>query len=93
MLEAIIFPSSSIALGFESYSMVTDNGLVHSGLIVRETSDAITLRTDQLAEIRIARNTIDELVRSELSIMPQGLEKSLSIQELSDLLEFLRLRR
>ncbi len=83
-IEAVIFPSSSITLGFEPYSIVTDGGLVHSGIIVRETSDAVYLRTNQLAEIRIPRNEIEELVRSDLSIMPQGLDKSLSAQELSD---------
>jgi len=92
LIEAVIFPNSSITLGFEPYSIVT-GGLVHSGIIVRETSDAVYLRTNQLAEIRIPRNEIEELVRSDVSIMPQGLDKSLSAQELSDLLEFLYQRR
>ncbi len=73
--------------------IVTDGGLVHSGIIVRETSDAVYLRINQLAEIRIPRNEIEELIRSDISIMPQGLDKSLSAQELSDLLEFLYQRR
>jgi putative heme-binding domain-containing protein len=89
LVEAVIFPSSSIALGYEPYTIATNDGRVHSGIIVRETSDAVYLRTAQLAEIRIPRGEVDEMNRSHVSIMPQGLEKSLNDQDLSDLLEFL----
>ncbi|MBI3464820.1 MAG: hypothetical protein HY000_17465 [Planctomycetes bacterium] len=62
-------------------------------MIVRETADALYLRTSQLAEIRIARHDVDELQPSNVSIMPQGLEKTMTDQEFADLLEFLYQRR
>ena len=93
LVEAVIFPSSGIALGYEPYTIATGDGRVHTGIIVRETSDAIYLRTAQLAEIRIPRGEVEEVRRSNVSIMPQGLEKSLTAQELTDLLEFLYSRR
>ena len=93
LIEAVIFPSSGFTLGYEPYTIVTSQGRIHDGIIVRETSDAIYLRTSQLAEICIPRDDVEVMRRSNLSIMPQGLEKSLSTQELSDLLEFLYSRR
>ena len=93
LVEAVIFPSSGITLGYEPYTIATGDGHVHTGIIIRETSDAVYLRTSQLAEIRIARGEVVELRRSHVSIMPEGLEKSLSSEELSDLLEFLYTRR
>jgi hypothetical protein len=58
-------------------------------MIARETSDAIYLRTAQLAEVRVARQDVEGMTPSPVSIMPEGLEKTISRQELSDLLEFL----
>ena len=89
LLESVIFPSSSIALGYRSYAIATAGGQVHTGIIVRESSDAIFLRTSQLAEIRIPRAKVEVMNEANISIMPQGLEMTMSPQELSDLLEFL----
>ena len=38
---------------------------------------------------RIAHDEIDERVVSKISIMPAGLDKQLSKQEIADLLEFM----
>ena len=51
------------------------------------------LRTSQLAEIRISRQDVEEIVPSSISIMPQGLEKTMTDQEFADLLEYLYQRR
>ncbi len=53
----------------------------------------IHLRTPDLAEVRIARNDLEEMEPSNVSLMPDGLEKILSWQELCDLLEFLAEQR
>ncbi|MFV2066815.1 MAG: PVC-type heme-binding CxxCH protein [Pirellulales bacterium] len=89
LVEAVIFPSSTITLGYRSYTIATEEGRIHTGIIVRETSDAIYLRTAELAEIRLSRRSVDEMVESSVSVMPDGLEKTMSAQELSDMLEFL----
>ena len=89
LLESVVFPSSSVVPEFRSYVVTTRDGRVHTGMIARETSDAIYLRTAQLAEIRVARSDVEQMTPSPVSIMPEGLEKALSRQELSDLLEFL----
>ncbi len=93
LLESIVFPSSSIVPEFRAYVVHTRDGRVTAGMIVRETSDAIYLRTAQLAEVRIARGNVEEMSPSPTSIMPEGLEKTMSRQELSDLLEFLYKQR
>jgi putative heme-binding domain-containing protein len=91
LLESIVFPSLTIAPEYRSYQVVTKDGRTSTGLIVRETADAIFLRTDQLAEIRVARKDVDELLPSNVSLMPEGLEKTMTRQELRDLLQFLSL--
>jgi putative heme-binding domain-containing protein len=93
LLEAIVFPSSTIVPEFRSYTIVTRDGKTASGMIVADTSDALYLRTSQLAEIRIPRADVEEVAPSNVSIMPQGLEKTMTDQEFADLLEFLYQRR
>ncbi len=93
LLEAVVFPSSTIVPEFRSFSIVTRAGKTNTGMIVAETSDALYLRTSQLAEIRLARKDIEEIAPSNISIMPQGLEKTMTDQEFADLLEFLYQRR
>jgi putative membrane-bound dehydrogenase-like protein len=93
LLEAVVFPSSTIVPEYRSYTLATRSGTVVQGMIVRETADAISLRTAQLAEIRLARSDVEDLRPSTTSIMPQGMEKTMSAEELTDLLEFLYQRR
>src|SRR5262249_13083857 len=93
LLESIIFPSFTVAPEFRSYQVTTKAGKSLTGLVVREAADALTLRMTDLSEVRIPRADVDEMVPSEISLMPDGLEKTLSRQELCDLLEFLTKQR
>ena len=89
LVEAIVFPSASLARGYESFHVVTKSGQINAGLLSRETATAIYLRTTDRVEIRIERTDIEELSPGRTSIMPQGLEKTLSPAELRDLVAYL----
>jgi quinoprotein glucose dehydrogenase len=93
LLEAIVFPSSTIVPDYRPFVIATRSGTIHTGMTAREDADAIYLRTAELAEIRVARNDVEDMRESAASLMPQGLEKTMSPHELSDLLEFLYQRR
>lgn len=90
LLEAIVFPSATIVNNYETWSVVTSTGRTHSGVIQRATAHSIVLRNAQRMEIELDRFDIDQLVRQPASIMPQGLDRSLTSDELSDLLAFLQ---
>ena len=89
LLEAIAFPSASLARGYESYTLTTTAGKIHTGLIVRQTPNTLVLRTPDQTEVRIPRGEVDEMQPSPLSIMPQGLDRTLSPEEFADLLAYL----
>jgi putative heme-binding domain-containing protein len=93
LLESIIFPSLTIAPEYRSHQVTTRDGRVVTGLVLRETGDALYLRTTDLREVRIARTNVEDLSPSAVSLVPDGLEKLLSKQELCDLLEFLTRQR
>jgi putative membrane-bound dehydrogenase-like protein len=90
LLEAILYPSASLARGYESFHVVLADGKVQSGMLSRESASAIFLRTTERAELRVPRDTIEEMSPSRISIMPQGLDKTLTPQELGDLVAYLR---
>jgi putative heme-binding domain-containing protein len=89
LLEAIVYPSNSFARGYEPYVVTTTDGRSHTGVLARETADAVYLVTADRAEVRIARTAIDTLEPGRVSVMPQGLDAQLSRQELGDLIAFL----
>jgi putative membrane-bound dehydrogenase-like protein len=89
LLEAILAPNASIARGYETKSIVTKAGKIYSGVIRSETAETITLYNTQREAIRIPRHDIDEIVPSSVSIMPRGLERSLTPDDLRDLLAWL----
>lgn len=93
LLEAIALPSASFARGYRSYLVVTDAGKIYTGVISRESSDTVYLRTADLSEVRIARDEIEVMKESPTSIMPKGLEQRLSPQEIRDLLAYLQNRK
>jgi putative membrane-bound dehydrogenase-like protein len=90
LLESIVFPSASFAREYQPVVVLTDEGLVHSGIVSSTTSQTVTLKSADLKEVRIPRKSIEEMRQSETSIMPAGLETKLSPAELNDLLAYLQ---
>jgi putative membrane-bound dehydrogenase-like protein len=93
LLEAIVYPSASFVNGYRTTLVVTVDGKVLQGVISAETTDTITLRTKDLQELRVRRDDIDEMRESSTSIMPAGLDRQLTPEELQNLLAYLRSRK
>src|SRR5262249_42012716 len=93
LLESVVFPDAYVAPEFRTYVALTDSGHLVTGLLLLETTDAIELRTSPGVRTRIARRQIEDIVPVGQSLMPQGLDKLMTRQELSDLIEFLASQR
>lgn len=90
LLESIIYPSSTIANGFDRFIVMDVDGRTYDGVIGAETVDAIYLRNPGKDDVRIPRDSIDAMDPHSLSIMPQGLEKQITTEQLRDLIAYLR---
>lgn len=90
LLEAILYPSLSFVRSFEPVIVVTTDGRSINGLVRSETATEILLATGPNKEERLRRDEIEEMQNSKVSIMPAGLEKQLSLQDLLDLVAFLK---
>ena len=57
--------------------------------MVSETDQEVTIKNAEAIAQTIKRDDIDEMIKQKISLMPSGLQKTMSIQELVDLGEFL----
>jgi putative heme-binding domain-containing protein len=89
LLESIVFPSASFVRSYEPVVVVTVQGQVFSGNIQDEGAEQLVLVLSADQTITIPREDIEEIRPGKTSIMPAGLDKQLSPQELADLLAFL----
>jgi len=92
LVVSILDPNREISPNYLSYVVVTDDGLLHTGVIVAESATSITLRGADKKEGILLRDQIEELQNTGQSLMPVGLEKSLSPQAMADLIAFLKSR-
>ena len=92
MCESLVDPSKIISDQYRASIVVTNSGKVHTGRIVSETKDGITMLLDPedaTKVIDIKRSDIDELTASPVSLMPKNLLEQLNEQEVLDLLAYL----
>ena len=90
ILMHILNPDAEITPGFAAYIVETKSGRVVTGLLASETSSSVTLRQQLGKEETVLRNEIESLLASKQSLMPQGIEKSTTRQELADLISYLK---
>lgn len=90
LLIAILDPNREAQPNFTSYTVVTEQGKILNGLIAAETATSLTLRRAEGKEDVVLRRNIETLVSNGKSLMPEGLEKEISPEQMADLLRFLR---
>ena len=85
----ILDPNREVLANFTQYVVVLDNGRVASGLIASESPSSITLKRAENVQETILRQNIEDIIGSEKSLMPEGLEQKITKQQMSDLLSYL----
>jgi putative heme-binding domain-containing protein len=90
LLEAVLFPSASFVRTFEPVVIDTKDGVTYNGIIKNETESELELAVDATKRVRIPLNDIERRAESKVSIMPAGLDKQMTPEELADLIAFLK---
>lgn len=90
LLTAILDPNRSVESKFLDFVVVTVEGKQYSGIVTAETSNSITLLGQEGREVTVLRDEIELLQTTGKSMMPEGLERDLSAQDLADLIAYLR---
>ncbi|HYE33067.1 MAG TPA: c-type cytochrome [Methylomirabilota bacterium] len=89
LYQSIIDPNNGIAFGYEAWELETKDGDEAFGLIVSETADEVTLKIQSGITTNYRKADLKKREKKEQSIMPAGLEQTMSVQELADLVEYL----
>jgi putative membrane-bound dehydrogenase-like protein len=90
LLTAILDPNRSVEARYINYVAVSKNGLTMTGVLSSETGNSVTLLGADGKQQVILRTDLEDLVSSNKSVMPEGLEKDLRPQDLADLIAFIR---
>ena len=93
ILPDIIMPSRSIAQNYESYVVETKSSGIIVGVMGAQTPTTITIRHEGAAEDVIRRDDIIDMRITDLSAMPADVDKLVSIDDMADLLEFMKTAR
>ncbi|HEY1603884.1 MAG TPA: c-type cytochrome [Pirellulales bacterium] len=92
LLESIVLPSKVISDQYEAVTIATSDGRVVTGRIVNLNGDDLMLSPDMFDPnhmTRVKRSEIEEITRSPVSLMPEGLLNTLKDDEVLDLMAYL----
>ena len=90
LLVAVFDPNREVDPRYVNYLAAVADGRVLNGVVVAETPTSVTLRRGDGAEDTILRANLESLRSTRLSLMPEGLEKQLTHQNVADLFAYLR---
>ena len=90
ILSDIMMPSTSIAQNYESYVVDTTSSGTIEGVMRSQTPTTITIRHEEGRDDVIRRADIQDMRITNLSAMPADVDKQVSVDEMADLLAFLK---
>jgi putative membrane-bound dehydrogenase-like protein len=89
ILRHVVDPNAEVRPEYVGYVVETKDQESRLGLVVNETGTTVTLRQAFGIENVISRSNIAAMKSQGQSIMPEGLETGLTVQQMADLLEFI----
>ena len=88
IIEAIVNPNASIAIGFETVAVARKDGTIVTGLLKEEKPDRIDIVTEDGKVLSIAKTDIDERTKGS-SLMPDRLMERMTLRELRDIVAWI----
>jgi putative heme-binding domain-containing protein len=89
LIQQILQPSATIAVGYTTTLVTTKGGDEYSGIVQQLNDKGVELIGADAQVIRVAKAEVQEQRSSSTSLMPEGLEFALTLQEFNDLVEYL----
>jgi putative membrane-bound dehydrogenase-like protein len=88
LLVNVLDPNRVIGAPYFTRTVTLKSGRIEIGLLVAEDTNSITLKAENDARKVIQRKDIDELDVQPKSMMPEGLTKTMSVQDFRDLVRY-----
>ncbi|MES2791668.1 MAG: HEAT repeat domain-containing protein, partial [Planctomycetota bacterium] len=95
ILESVLFPSQVMSDQYRTVTITTTEGLVYNGMPIPTPGNTrqIVLLLSDATKVVIQKDKIEEQAPAKVSVMPEGLFKTLTEQEIADLFAFLETSR
>ncbi len=89
LYAAILDPNAGVSFGYETTTLTLDSGDTATGIIVSETDQQIVLGMAGGITTPYEKERLLDRSTEAISMMPAGLQQTMTTQELVDLVEFL----
>lgn len=89
ILANVLDPNAELNPQYVNYTIETNDFETHTGIIVAESANSITLKRAYGETETIPRASIEKIRSESLSIMPEGLESAISVQQMADLIAYI----
>jgi len=93
LIEAIVAPSASFVRSYEPVVAALHSGKLVSGVLKSENESEVVIQTGPSVVERVPRREVESVTPGAVSLMPAGLDKQVTPQELADLVAFLLERK
>jgi putative membrane-bound dehydrogenase-like protein len=90
LLMAVLHPNKAIEAKYKQRLLNTVDGETVRGVVIQENASGVTLGLSDGTKRTFPRDDIENSRDLNLSLMPEGFEKTLSQEELADVLKFLQ---
>jgi putative heme-binding domain-containing protein len=92
LLTAILNPNDAVDARYLQYRVSLRDGRVLSGLIAEETASGMVLKEANGKATSLLRRDVESLQNTGLSLMPEGLERDMTKQDMADVMAYLASR-
>ena len=93
IVESILQPSATIIEGYRVSTLVLDDGRGLTGLVLDDTPDSLRVIDAEGRSTSVRKDVIEERAVQQVSLMPAGYDRTLSPEELADIVAFLLTQR
>jgi putative membrane-bound dehydrogenase-like protein len=88
LLVAILDPNRAVEQKYTVYAAQTTEGRQYTGILAAETGSSVTLLQQESKQTTLLRSELEELTSTGKSLMPEGIEKDLKPNDISDIMSY-----
>ncbi|MEO1998880.1 MAG: dehydrogenase, partial [Planctomycetaceae bacterium] len=88
VITNLVDPTATIDQTYRLTTALTTDGRLYTGFIVQQDATSVTLRMPD-ADVKLTMKMVEELVTSNKSLMPDGMLKTFTDDQVRDLLLYL----
>ncbi|MEZ6031649.1 MAG: c-type cytochrome [Planctomycetaceae bacterium] len=90
MYESVLYPSAGISHNYELWTVVKHDGTTVNGMLTSNTDAEVSIKGDDALVRAIPKSDVEEIIKQKISMMPADLQKTMTTQELADVVEYMQ---